>query len=231
MIYLFGDSFSSEKEKFFYPTLDYTPWFDLVSQELNQEKINYSLPGCSNEYIFYNFYHSFDNFQEDDKIIICPTSKNRIWLLEDFPELSNFNGLKSLDIISKDQKNAITAYQKYLQSDKYYDIKYAMFILAIRELCRNTLAHVLILPTFHSVIGVTGDLTTVSEQEFETEELLDLYYQNYDYRVNHLSQENHDILAKKVLDFFVDNKEVDLTKDFKKSIITQENISKYQILS
>lgn len=229
MIYIFGDSFSATREKFFYPTLNYSSWVDILAERLNDKVENFSVPGCSNEYIFDKFFSVYNNLGFNDKVIICPTSKNRIWLLEQFPELSNFNGLRSLDIVSSSEKKAVEYYQKYLQHDKFYEVMYSMFILSIRELCRNTSAHILILPTFHDVIGVVGNLTDVSEQEFLEEDVLTSYYKNYDYRLNHLTEENHKILAVKVFNFFKNNTEIDLTCDFKKGIITVDNINQFKI--
>jgi hypothetical protein len=80
----------------------------------------------------------------------------------------------------------------------------------------------LVLPGFNSVNGVTGTLVDTSENEFVAAAGAQKYFDNNDGkdpRNNHLSTENHQILADKIFKFFNAGEMIDLTTDFKKSFL------------
>jgi hypothetical protein len=238
MLYVFGDSFTyqspnKELETFYkYPT-----YIDILADKLNQKTVrNYSVPGASNEYIYSTLMEVIDeeSLTEDDYIIIATTYKGRRWLFDDKPEYSNFVGLVGGALekgLSKDRADAVKKYILHLTNEKADNVLSTMFHHALHFVVQHISAHALILPGFHYCAGAKGTLAEIGLNEFENLELRDKYFMlSGDRRPNHMLEENHIILANKILDFYQRGSIIDLTTDFKSGQITNKNLKEYLTL-
>ena len=85
----------------------------------------------------------------------------------------------------------------------------------------------LFLPGWGRAPETIGNLTVdVCNKEFDSTKTLQNFYNKtgFDSRLNHMSIENHYILADKVGDYFINQTPVDLTTGFKTNIYTKNNV-------
>ena len=217
-LWVFGDSFSDAPQT----RIEYS-WQNLLANALKLDTIeNRASPGVSNDWIFYIVTKNISNITNDDYVIIQTTQKHRQWFFQDQPTIANY-WIKDFEkFVTKEQNQAVDMYVEHLQSDRIDDVRWAQFSLAIERLTYLVDTNILILPGFNSVNGVTGTLVNVSETEFITADSPQRYYDSHngkDPRHNHLSAENHQILADKIFKFFNEGNVIDLTTDFKKSFL------------
>jgi hypothetical protein len=118
-------------------------------------------------------------------------------------------------------------YKRYLYSDYRCAIHYDAIVDAItlrtRVYAENGI-RCLIVPGFHNIEGVIGNLFDASNFEFDCGETSKPYYEKGDLRFNHFSEVNHKILADKVIKFFNTGETVDFTTGFETGIYTEDNI-------
>lgn len=230
MIYFFGDSFSVGNEFLIDSHWKYPTWSRLLSIKLNQTTVCYNTDfGVSNEWIYDKFIHEAENFKPGDNVIIQPTAAHRKWLFEDRPHMSNIfhsNLAEGVDV-TKDEKKALNAYIKHLHFDKIDSIQYTMLINAFYSsvwMMKNV--NFCILPGWGGTFGVKGCLNDICAGEFENTDVLHKFYKKYglDPRPNHMSKNNHKILADKVYNFFTKGEPIDLTIGFEQKIITTADI-------
>ena len=236
-LYVYGDSFSASTETInaLENVKHLTPleknWIDLVQEGLGQkEKVALGVHGANNEIIYAYLLQHKDQYKDGDVIIVQPTNAFRKWFFADRPSWTNYwqtNFKNEIGkIFTKEEVDAVEKYKKYLYNQKAYEVNYDMFLRALAHFAQNNQhLRILILPGFHELGGVTGVLQDISGGEFIDDKVLDKYY-NYhgiDPRRNHMTNENHKILADKIINFFKTGEIVDLTKDFHKEFITKNN--------
>jgi|APGre2960657444_1045066.scaffolds.fasta_scaffold22831_2 hypothetical protein len=242
MLYIFGDSFSvpdAHKNEVIGPTglITFMPleknWTRIVSESIigDDNHINDCVLGCSNEYIFHTLRDRESSFKSGDYVIVQLTSYYREWIFEDKPEMANFLNAKWVPgvHVTKEQAKALEMYKQYLHSDHRLFIHYDAIFDAITFRTKLYAQHdirCLILPGFHNVAGVQGNMFETSNLEFDSSETCNTYYNRVggDFRYNHFSEVNHKILANKVIDFFNTGTTVDLTTGFETGIYTKDNI-------
>ena len=241
MLYVFGDSFSlpdAHKNEVVGPNglVTFMPveksWTDIVSERLigDDNHINDSVLGCSNEYILHTLRTRESSFKSGDYVIVQLTSYYREWFFEDKPGMANFINAKFVPgvHVTKEQANALEMYKRHLYSDHRLLLHYDAILDAITFrtiLYGQQGIRCLILPGFHNVVGVEGTLFKTSGSEFDSEETAAIYRaETGDLRFNHFSDVNHKILANKVIDFFNTGTTVDLTTDFETAMYTKDNI-------
>lgn len=245
MLYVFGCSFSvahsainstigkGGKYAEFLP-IEKT-WTDLVSENLigKTHHENYGLPGCGNDYIFYEFMNALPKFKSGDYVIVQLSTFFREWIFEDRPEMGNFLSAK-YDVpqhVSQSESDALSMYTTNLYSEHRLKVIYMAIIQSIYSMAGPLQAKnvkMLILPGFHAIDGVNGNLFEVSSREIGDQKAVDKFYNKNDgdIRYNHLSEINHKILADKIIDFFTNFNNVDLTVGFKENIIKTNTIPK-----
>lgn len=220
-LWIFGDSFSVPSAVWnTHP--DFDNWIDIVASRLGVEGYNYSAEwGVSNDWIFAQLIDKLNDIPSGDYVIVQTTQKHRQWFFEDQPDLSNYYVMNFEKQVSEAKANAVKEYITHLQNDNLDHIRYIQFCLALERLCSifDNLK-ILILPGFWSLNGCVGNLVTVSDNEFTSKTHHEFYEKNNgkDPRVNHLSENNHKILANKILDFFQTGSTVDLTQGFEENI-------------
>jgi hypothetical protein len=240
MLYIFGDSFSvphEHRDEIQGPTglVKFLPleknWTSIVNEQLNGsvDHINDSIIGCSNEYIFHKLRERESSFKTNDCVIIQLTSYFREWFFEDKPHMANYLNAKFIPgvHVTKEQNEALEMYKRHLYSNHRCALQYDAIVGAINfrtRLYGECGIRCLILPGFHDIQGVTGNMFDASNFEFDCGETSQAYYQKGDLRFNHFSEVNHKILADKVIEFFNTGETVDFTTDFKTGIYTEDTI-------
>lgn len=195
-------------------------WMDLVAQGLEESDVHYlSQFGVSNDWIFKQCIDHTADFKEGDTVIVQLTGSNRKWFFPDEPQLSNtFQSQGYHHSI----QTAVDHYHQYLHNDQLNNIQYTAYVYALMFV-KQSMQHVnfLFLPGFDSIPNVNGNLTTnicnyelgiTTPQEFFEK------HKGYDPRLNHMSIENHTILANKVVDCLKNNTPLDLTNGFVKDL-------------
>jgi len=214
-LWFFGDSYSIEVPHEGHEYWDYdNNWMSYIAQDLPIEQTFISSQyGVSNDFIFKSFIEHTSQYQSNDCVIVQLTGKSRKWFFENEPHWSNiFNSFG----FPPDQQNAIEYYQRYLHNDQLDNIQYTAYVYAITCVIQaRPDVKFLILPGFDAVPNVNGTLTTdVCNKELKDPSKFYEKYNGQDPRLNHMSQENHRILADKLVDYFTNGTLLDLTTDF-----------------
>lgn len=218
-LWIFGDSFSMPQPL----DSEFIPWTAQLAATLKvEESLNFAQPGVSNDYIFDQIVKNLNNSQNGDYVVIQQTHKSRQWFFED-PTIANYSLRDINKYISKDQDFALRQYVTHLQKDSIDELRFLQFGLSLERISA-ILQHVriLILPGFHEIPGVIGTLAQVCDEEFVDLSVINKFYESNDGkdpRINHLSGNNHKILADKIFEFFDQGKLVDLTTGFEKHFL------------
>jgi hypothetical protein len=211
-LWLYGDSFTLHDKA------DVNSWPALLAQKLcvPQYTVN-AYAGASNDWIFYMLTTTISEMSIGDYVVVQTTQKHRQWFFESQPSVSNY-WIKDLEkFVAPDKVKAVDMYIEHLQRDQIDDIRWTQFSLALERLTRLIDVNFLILPGFNLVNGVAGTLATVSDDEFLVSERIQPYFDSYngiDPRSNHLSPNNHQVLADKIFNFFNVGQPIDLTSNF-----------------
>jgi len=218
-LWVFGDSYCIEsqipREEDFLWDYDYN-WIDYISQGLGVGDVRVvSQHGVSNDWIFKHFIDSTSDFQSGDYIVVQLTSNRRKWFFPEDPYLSNISNSFGYDH-PKPVRQAIDGYIQYLQNDQLDNIQYTAYTYASMLVAQTRPdLKILLLPGFHPVPNVIGNLTTnVCNYELDDPSLFLEKHKGFDPRLNHMSHENHKILANKIIDFFNNGTLIDLTTGF-----------------
>jgi len=218
-LWIFGDSFSMPlpiDSKF-------DSWPLQLARRLGVESsMNFAMPGVGNDYIFHRLSEHLNQTEEGDYIVIQTTNKSRQWFFDD-PVLSNYSIRDMHTYITKEQHRALQEYVTHLQHDTIDELRYVQFSLALERISQMVShAKVLILPGFHNTSGITGTLIQICDEEFVSIDTIPSFYEandGKDPRHNHLSNNNHNMLTEKIIDFFTLGKFIDLTTDFEKHFL------------
>ena len=214
---MFGDSFVSPSninyDKDYHP--DWT-WTKQLGVKLNLDIRIVAQPGISNQWISHEIINFYDEIEHGDTVVIVTTEPNRNWLLFNKPSLSNLAMHNSAKLIGKKQFKIVEAYANefYEQQGLLNVLQYEWFL----HWCRSKLSskvHLCLIPGFvnthfHDTIDNGVSLKNIDEEEFK--QLMDK--PKVDKRINHMSNENHTILADKVYKFLKENEKIDLSTDF-----------------
>jgi hypothetical protein len=237
-LWIFGDSYSVPRD---YAETDLgikagvdrniytTNWIQEVEKKLNVDDLKiYSNFGVSNEWIFKNVMEQSNNFSPDDYVIIQLTNGNRHWWFPEHPAESNLPQLVSHPDWSKDKRKAIELHLKYLQNDQMDNLIYSATIYSFLYI-KLALPGIqlLFLPGWGAAPETIGNLTNnVCDAEFDDNDTQQKFYSKtgFDCRLNHMSINNHYVLADKIYDYFSNHIPVDLTTGFETNIYTKTNI-------
>jgi len=194
-------------------------WISLVCKGLKVSTANIVAQyGVANDYIFKNVVDHYPHMQDGDYVIIQLTSSNRKWFFPEEPALSNIVQRVGY---TPERREAIEQYLKYLQNDQLDNIQFMSHVYALQLLITSRpTVNFLLLPGHNPVPGVTGNLThDVCNPEISgnPKRFYDAH-NNFDPRLNHMTDVNHIILADKILAFFNDGQLIDLTTGFKKDL-------------
>lgn len=222
-LWTFGDSFSVAPSKDLANVPNWPLWHEIVARNLNFDSYRcHAQWGVSNEYILEQFLTYQMEYVTGDCIIIQLTNSSRQWFVKDQPEISNFY-IKDLEQwFTKEQVKAVEMYIEHLQRDDMDELRYFILVKALERLTQELEdCKILILPGFHPIPGINGTLTDICNNEFVSDQTRSDWYEKHgvDIRFNHLSQDNHVILAARVTDFFQTGKLVDLQDGYKQGFL------------
>lgn len=226
-LWVFGDSYSIGSSFKHENLWHYDEnWIDIVAGNLSIDQANienFSQFGVSNDYIFKTVIENYNNFSIDDCVIIQLTGPNRKWFFPNDPSLSNFVSMREGNH-PKQIQTALDYYIRHLQNDQLDDIQYTAYVYSIQYMMLvKPGIKFLVVPGFADYPGVTGNLTEhVCDAEFSSSEVLSKFYKKtgWDPRLNHMTMDNHRVLASKVANYFKTNQPIDLTTGFKSNIYT-----------
>ena len=237
-LWIFGDSYSIPLNYVDAPesvaanidkTVYTTNWITEVEKKLpiNEVKI-FSQFGVANEWIFQQVMEQSNNFSPQDCVVIQMTNSNRHWWFPELPAESNLTQMLSHPDWGREKKKAIELHLKYLQNDNMDNLIYSAMIYSFMYIRLGLPGiRILFLPGWGSAPETIGNLTVdVCNKEFDSTKTLQNFYNKtgFDSRLNHMSIENHYILADKVGDYFINQTPVDLTTGFKSNIYNLNNI-------
>lgn len=220
MIRVFGDSYAKDHGERW-------QWQHLLAQYFACDVDICADHGWSNEKIIWEYAQSQP--ASDDWCIVITTDQTRRWFFDDHPEYTNWYNLKelSIDPSGKREHLALEMYTRYLLNPRVDAFNYLCQTAYLNSIATNRTIHI---PGFANgaepaVVGtvrVRGSLTdSVSECEFADANHQRLWRQRgADTRLNHLSTENHLILADKIAEVIQGNTlTIDLNTEFSKNFL------------
>jgi hypothetical protein len=223
-LWLYGDSFTEPSGLDY----DHDLWWEQLADKLGVTKVvNQARSGLPNSFIALKLGEDLPKIKPDDHVFLQLTDQDRVWLFEKEPRLSNFRNLSEKDNhLTKAQQKALKEYTVHFFNPTQNQV--------IRELTKffalgATRANTRVLDAFDFMAGVDGTLVEVSINEYvgdtvaERQRNMDKDWRlgEGEKRPNHLSPNNHAILADKVYNWFTkSNYMLDLTTDFEKKFLT-----------
>ena len=209
----------------------YPSYIDIISERLNLEVYNHSLVGCSNEYIMNEFFNNLENINKDDIVIVVLTEISRKWFHENLPDVTHINQLmRAIDnnwfdidkiltssdvefycrmLVENNESFCVNNSLNYLQmmidtlSTYQKDIEFTCVVVPAfiqPKTIRDNVTH-----------GLNETLLSISNNEFVDS----VFSENYlEFRRNHLTEENHVILADKIIEAIENNTHINLGDGF-----------------
>lgn len=247
---VYGDSFSVDLK------LEWQ-YVHQLSRYLNKPIEDYSLFGCSNEWIVKNILYDliYNKIEPDDFILVVTTSETRNWLFPAFPDIGNFNGISDLnETLTPSQQSALKTFVTHFYNDDSNIQRH----MANNSIIKNLLTaardrygvNSLVLPGFFNpkmsdesarwlhdyvypnndvVIGTLNDHVCFAEFE-EVKTIPKIWYKTYnlpDIRANHMLKRNHDVLFEKIKQWLTTGETIDLTTGFHQKVINKQRLHQY----
>lgn len=215
-------------------------WLRIVANSLDTNLRSYALTGSSSDLIFEKFNHTRHLIKENDIVILSFAAMERRWFIHERPDRAQI--FSSLDD-DKKENNAIKNYRKYLDNTIVPEIYILNFLYNLHSLTKKLNLHTILLITFPDLITTInnvyfplfniskGLLYNVSFNEIvenDHKALASIY--NNDLRLNHLCKSNHIILANKIIKNIKEKTPIDLTQDFIKNILNEDNINDHLLV-
>jgi len=219
-LYAFGDSFTLNFDE------DWS-WIRALGEKLNVKALhNSSANGVSNDWILLQLRKQLDNITKDDTVIIVLTAPNRSWLLEKYPEYSNYSVANLDELITEEEAYSIKNYVLNIQRDDIDLFRFEHQLAWIKQIQKTIGFNLLVIPGFPlnidytGLIEVVGDLSSsVSSAEFMNDCYWDWYSQGIDTRYNHMMRDNHAILVDKCVKSLLTNQPLNLSVGFKRDVL------------
>lgn len=223
-LWLFGDSFAECRDNKELPqgSLRYQT---LIAEHFNLEKSDHGIGGSGLEYSFSTIDKYKNHFKENDIVIFCLTDIYRVWFVESEP---SWGGIGMYPPPHQEFVSRFLS-EYFVPQIKCFQIK--SFLHYFDNFTKHLKIKPIILPCFidtvrDNEIGVDykghcciakGNLHSVSRQEYRKERhFLKMLHSGKEFRPNHLSGPNHEILAKKIINYIDKGDEIDLNTGFVK---------------
>jgi hypothetical protein len=253
-LYVFGDSFASIEVD---PTISIEikeqlvakAWSSVLSKKLGVELKNFGISGSSLEYTYYKFYQVRADLKEDDVVVIVLTDSLRKWIIQDRPGTASLAACETRNIHPKFKKYAQWYFVNVLRAEieeiHLHNFLYAvhvttahlkvkpLFICAFDKISRGDwTVDVNTVDSIHVNNFAIGSLWEISSYEIEhnSKEIAVRTNIKKEFRLNHLSDLQHPILADKILNYINDRTTVDLTVGFVKNIYKKQDLVNQGIL-
>jgi hypothetical protein len=239
-LWIFGDSFAN----LVVDSPDRIWQRQLVQQLCQHENTSIELhvvglPGSSQDWALEQFVLSGQLIDKDDWVIFVATSPSRYWYFKDKPSLSNWHILDFDEACTREQSKAVELYIKHIQRLELDVLQCASRMgLIAYETHRLDRRPVIVIPVSSMTAGpadrytvdikwALGDLSTVQFNEYSnpaeaarrSRESVPGYFEGVDCRYNHLCLRNHDVLAEKIFQAFINDSKLDLTTGFHREFV------------
>ena len=220
-LYAFGDSFTLNFDE------DWS-WIRALGKKLNVNALhNSSANGVSNDWILLQLRKQLDNITKDDTVIIVLTAPNRSWLLEKYPEYSNYSVANLDELITEEEASSIKNYVLNIQRDDIDLFRFEHQLAWLKQIQKTIGFNLLVIPGFPltidytGLIEVIGDLgSSVASAEFcSNKDNDEWYYQGIDTRYNHMIRDNHAILVDKCVKSLLTKQPLNLSVGFKREVL------------
>lgn len=245
-LWVFGDSYAEIKDPIKGQHLEHSHsrWTDILADRLDLEHKNYGLGGSALEYSSCKFNALYPEMQKNDVLVLCITDIARKWIMKDSPTSANMRmieRLKEHDIITENDYDSFINYFGNILNLDIERVHCCNFLNALSFLTLKKNMKLVLLPCFEHSFHIHEEKTLVlskhvkypkksqalwkiSVNEFKGREKK-LPLKVIDHRLNHLSAENHEILAELIYDCLTNDSDLDLNPEkFKKDLFTAKEI-------
>tara|TARA_A100001011_G_scaffold319376_1_gene339424 strand:- start:6101 stop:6892 length:792 start_codon:yes stop_codon:yes gene_type:complete len=239
-LYIFGDSWAlSPAEEFVDdPKAPQTWQFELMDK-LQCSKIQFAAGnGTSIDWAMHHYWKLHTEIKENDYIVFVMTHPSRTWLLQEHPELANIWMNQKGWPISSQEKKAIEMYRRYLNNKENIVCRLKSASIALSYDAMHRRAKVIQVPgftyydegeltstmLFNPWCEVEGSLEIIGGENFDATDKLkaqvDMVTKSgTDNRLNHMTWDNHSILAEKLYQSFENRKPLHLQVGISNDII------------
>ena len=251
-LYVFGDSFASTEVNPRWKINFVKQWSMILSKKLGVELENYGVGGSSLEYTYYKFNQISANLKEDDVVVIVLTDLLRKWIFKDRPVTSSLRAVEThADVDPTSIKHAQWYFATALNLE-VEEVHLQNFLYAVHA----TTSHLKVKPLFICAFDTVSrgrwgiDLNSFNQLPVNNFALGSLWevssyeinHPNNDdgiavktnlkkeFRMNHMSEVQHDILADKIINYILHGTTVDLTTGFVRNIYEKQDLIKQGIL-
>lgn len=239
-IWVFGDSFAKDRE-----TSSYThePYPNLLAKKLNTSVVNFGKGGTSFDWVVYHYHDVMDLIQKGDVVIVVLTSTNRRWIFESTPSSIGSHSLEKtlkktfneeeIQVVKKILSNPFSELVEknielfvellsYHQKEKEFT---AVVLPAFKDSQKCNINHSNVIKTKGFLHQISIDEVLCEEDEDSEHVLMNFFKENIDPRMNHMTEQNHKILADKLFYSIRNLTDVDLSEGFHKEVINIEQMA------
>lgn len=232
-LWVFGDSYANGHES------KHWFWSESLATKLSTDIQNLGKAGTGLEFTYAEVQNNYNRFKEHDVVVICLTQFHRQYFIPGRPQISILTSLDNDFItpkeIRREYKSAIELFYKKLYREENSKVNFTNFLFFLEYLANRLNLQIIGIPcfsdvdeflsynkdTFPSVHFASGNLFSVSENECNNEEVVQVFY-DYEARANHICRRNHEVLVTKLSNYLINNVYIDLSTDFHKGFMTKE---------
>jgi hypothetical protein len=237
-LYIFGNSFSMDDTDGKGNVPYHLLWTSMLVKEFNCEQINISVPGNPIGSIANQIELRRDRIYYNDILIVFLGVIRTHFFFEDRPYISSSRAMEFYDCpeeILPEEKEAIKQYEKWLINPTNEKLFTLNFLHNLDDLTRRLNLKTVVIRTYPhpayddditderypNLIISKGNIWKQSEGEFESKHLFDFLNPKtfnflFDFRTNHFTVENHEVLAGKLINSIRDGVPLDLNTGFHK---------------
>ena len=234
-LWIFGDSYAELPHTSYRDHPDYrSPYQTTLAEMLDVDELEVNgNPGTAASWCYLKIKEKFNEIKPSDYVFVIWTSRHRKWFIKDKPEHANIYLRAMEKIMHKDEADAIQSYLAYLKNDEVDCLELNAYSSAVAYSCAaNNIPYISVAGfnedtglIFNPYIEVKGNLGNVCFNEFESQDMWGRCMETGGYvdrRLNHLSWESHDLLAKKLYHSFKTRETLDLETGFPEKKWTNE---------
>jgi hypothetical protein len=229
-LWVFGDSFAAKS-----PDAGHSFWWGMVAQHFGMEARNAAFGATGIEYAIKNYHNSLINFKKNDIIIIALSELSRRWIMKNYPGYSAAGLLKYTFVVNEIADDELPGILRILEDPNKELImaETEIFLDAVEAHQKRIGLTVLVMPCFgdtmercnlsrDTFIKTKGHLSNIAISELYDNNSVMWLKKNKDTRSNHIWDDNHTILAKKIIDSIENGAILDLTTGFKEDFVTKK---------
>jgi hypothetical protein len=228
-LWVLGDSFAELGKT-------HESWQIDLAKKLELNLINISINGCGIDWLMLKWDEICDKISSDDYLVVLIPFPDRVCF---FPERPSLSGLASLDRhiadgLNSNQATAVKDYFMWLHNPIFNNVRITAWTNWVDHVATKLKNKPIILHTTNytpynklsNCEVATGDLFSASQNEFKNYEEWNLLTSNgswIDPRVGHFTEQNHQVLANKLLDFWKNSIHVNLENGWYSSVFSSTN--------